>query len=285
MKRVVLIAGVKSQAKKETKAKLLFTGKLFEKTWALSEYDYADATYILTKEHHVVEPDTVLSPYEENLLKSPVAERREWAEEVLKALEDKGYNLDEDLFIIYAREKYYQYLIGGRGIKHYTLPYEHLEGSDVGPIEANLKRSETDLSQESYPYDRVKEIRISEEKSAQYDISKIKTFGDLKKLLIEDTTLKIHIDRYGFWWWYNYEYGDHFYDEKTKKWVDGTLPEEEILERCDDNTDNYCKALKLTGIAPERISHKGCKYIPTEEEKAKLDKDWGDIFFMEIYIS
>lgn len=177
---------------------------------------------------------------------------------MLKALEDKGCDLSEDLFIIYAREKYTRFLIGDGAIKNYVLIYETMMDS-LGEVLRYLENTVDCLKR-----DITGHIKMSEEKAALYDQSNLKTFGDVKNLLIQDTTLKVQVDGY----WYNPTYQGQPYE---------SLNEEKLLRVCDDATDNYCLALKRTGVAPERITHKGCKYMPKEDEK-ELNVEFADIY-------
>lgn len=256
MKRIVLLSGIKSQKNEPCPAKDLYKEKVFKQAWELAGYVAADAVYILTKEHHVVEPDKILSPYEENLIKSTVSERKAWAKEVLKALEAKGYDLSQDHFILYGREKFIQFLIGDEGIKHYR--WLNYQNESYSPVERELKYLNRSLT---------KHIEISEEKSAFYDVSKLKTIGDFIKLLAKDETLKVHFD--GCW-----------YDPEGINGIKyDSMTEEQIIERCDKQSWGYRDSLYLAYISPERITHEGCKFVPPETEKEE------SVMFTYIYIS
>lgn len=83
--RVALVSCVKSKKTHPAPARDLYTSALFRSLRRYAERN-ADRWYILSAEHEVVEPSTVLAPYERTLNKMPRAERDRWAASVQRRL-------------------------------------------------------------------------------------------------------------------------------------------------------------------------------------------------------
>lgn len=252
MKRVVLIAGVSSQQKEACEAKDLYTGKEFKTSWELTEYDAADAVYILSSQHILVEPNKVLSPYNgESWYDVPVAVRKEWAKKVLKALEDEGFDLSKDTFKIYARERYYQYLIGDGGIQNYDLVYKRMMEPSANDLIPSLEYLLKVYKRKHYGV-----VEVSDDIPSFYDVSKIKYLGDIIKILNEDSVLKIAvIDNY-------------FNPEKT---------EEQMIDHLSDMEVDFRDTIRLGGIDSSRVTypHLGNTYM-TEENKKRFPFIYGN---------
>lgn len=124
-KQIVLISCVSKKQSHKCMAKDLYISSLFKKSWAYANILNPDAIYILSAEHRLLHPQTPIEPYEKTLNKCEVAERKTWAQEVLKQMKAEGLDVENDKFIILAGKKYYQYLIDNKnGIKNYTLPLQ-----------------------------------------------------------------------------------------------------------------------------------------------------------------
>lgn len=124
-KQIVLISCVSKKQSQKCMAKDLYISSLFKKSWAYANKLNPDAIYILSAEHRLLHPEKPIEPYEHTLNKCKVAERKTWAEEVLKQMKAEGLDIENDKFIILAGKKYYQYLIDNKnGIKNYTLPLQ-----------------------------------------------------------------------------------------------------------------------------------------------------------------
>lgn len=121
--RVALISCVKTKATKKCQAKDLYQGSWFPKAYAYAKKQNVDKILILSAMHHVLEETEPIKPYELTLNKMSTAERRAWAEEVLKQLSAKT-DLEHDEFLILAGEKYRQGLVGA--IKQYQVPMKDL---------------------------------------------------------------------------------------------------------------------------------------------------------------
>jgi hypothetical protein len=83
--RVALVACVKSKQPSPAPAKDLYTSTLFRGMRAFAEAN-ADAWYILSAEHGLLDPDQVTAPYERTLNKMGKAARQEWAARVQRQL-------------------------------------------------------------------------------------------------------------------------------------------------------------------------------------------------------
>lgn len=121
-KQIVLISCVSQKQDTKCMAKDLYVSTLFKKSWAYANKLKPDSIYILSAKHHLLEPETSIEPYNLTLNNFCAAERKAWAQEVLKEMKEKGLDLENDHFIILAGKNYYQYLIGEDGIQKYTLP-------------------------------------------------------------------------------------------------------------------------------------------------------------------
>ena len=81
-----LVSCVARKLSRSAPAKDLYTSDLFRKTRSLVEAR-GWTWLILSAKHGIVDPEQVIEPYEKTLKTMAVAERRDWAEECLDALE------------------------------------------------------------------------------------------------------------------------------------------------------------------------------------------------------
>jgi len=79
--RVALISCVKTKRKSAVAAKDLYISPLFKGMRRYAEQN-ADAWFILSAEHGVLQPDQVIAPYERTLKAMPKRDRVAWAERV-----------------------------------------------------------------------------------------------------------------------------------------------------------------------------------------------------------
>ncbi len=86
VERVGLVACAKSKHDRAVPAKDLYSSELFKKTIRYTNRNY-DRWYILSAKHGLVEPYTVLQPYDETLKSKPIRERRRWADRTIKQLQ------------------------------------------------------------------------------------------------------------------------------------------------------------------------------------------------------
>jgi hypothetical protein len=105
---VVLISCVKSKRDGPAKAKDLYCSTLFRAERAYAE-KFADAWYILSAEHHLLDPEKTIVRYEKTLNDAKATERRDWSNQVFASLQ--SCTSPDDEIIIVAGEKYCQYLV------------------------------------------------------------------------------------------------------------------------------------------------------------------------------
>jgi cytoplasmic iron level regulating protein YaaA (DUF328/UPF0246 family) len=106
--RVALVSCVKSKQAQTAPAKDLYTSTLFRSLRRYAELN-ADAWYILSAEHGLVEPGQILAPYKKTLNNAPKAERHSWAARVqsrLKAVLPAGAEV-----VMLAGERYREGLV------------------------------------------------------------------------------------------------------------------------------------------------------------------------------
>jgi hypothetical protein len=104
----------------------LYDSELFRRSLAYAQRLNPDAIYILSAKHGLLEPHTVIEPYNVTLNTMSADAIRSWAERVLAQLQAKT-NLRQDHFIILAGNKYRHDLLPH--LACYELP---LEGLRIG---------------------------------------------------------------------------------------------------------------------------------------------------------
>lgn len=106
--RVALVSCVKSKLAHPAPAKDLYISTLFKGLRKYAE-ESGDAWYILSAEHGVLHPDTIVAPYERTLNTMRTAERQMWAAGVIEKLADiipAGAEV-----VILAGERYREHLV------------------------------------------------------------------------------------------------------------------------------------------------------------------------------
>jgi hypothetical protein len=134
MKKIVLIACVKSKHKYPAKAKELYKSTLFQSNLQYAYQLKPDAIYILSAKYELLDLDQVIFPYEMTLNSMTEAEKMSWSRMVLDILQKKA-DLKSDLFVILAGTNYRKYLLPE--LTHYEIP---LEGLSFGRQLQELKR-------------------------------------------------------------------------------------------------------------------------------------------------
>jgi len=87
VEKVILISCAKTKRNTPSAAKDLYQSDLFQSMRRYAE-ENADTWYILSAKHGVLQPDTIIEPYEKTLNQMPKAERLAWAETIQKTLVD-----------------------------------------------------------------------------------------------------------------------------------------------------------------------------------------------------
>ena len=125
MSKVVLVSCSSGKEAKSMPAEKLYNSDLFKK-----QMEYAkklaspNNIYIISAKYHLVPLNKTISPYNLTLKDMPAPAREKWAEVVLKQLQQNGYNLDKDTFVILAGMAYRQYL--EPHMKNMEVPFEGL---------------------------------------------------------------------------------------------------------------------------------------------------------------
>ena len=110
MAKIALIGCSKRKRCGTHPARELYTGSLFKKSLAYAQTKLkADAVFVLSALYGLVPLNKKITCYNVSLTTMPAAERRAWAEKLLKSL-SKAASLEKDTFVILAGKKYYEYL-------------------------------------------------------------------------------------------------------------------------------------------------------------------------------
>ena len=107
MKTVYLLACVKTKKARPMPAKDLYASNWFKKARAYAEQN-GSRWYILSAEHGLVHPETVIAPYNKTLVNMPKSERRVWSDRVFHDIEDVVGPSDCVVFL--AGVKYREFL-------------------------------------------------------------------------------------------------------------------------------------------------------------------------------
>ena len=107
-KTIALVACVSQKAPTPMPARHLYTSNWFRKASAYAER-VSDRWYILSAEHGLLDPDTVIDPYENTLNCMPIAERRAWARRVINDLR-RNLEYGDQVFIV-AGQRYRENLV------------------------------------------------------------------------------------------------------------------------------------------------------------------------------
>ena len=142
-KKIVLISCVSKKEVEACKAKDIYVSPLFKMSWEYAKQFSPDKVFILSAQHHLLDPEQRIDPYNVTLYTFAAAERKAWAQRVLSGLEAAGLDLEHDEFVLLAGKKYYEYLLGEGGIRNFTLPL-HGHGG-IGCILKYLKEQTSKL--------------------------------------------------------------------------------------------------------------------------------------------
>jgi hypothetical protein len=141
MSTVVLVSCSAGKEEKPMPAEKLYNSDLFKKQMEYAKKLAPDNNvYIISAKYHLVPLSKTISPYNLTLKEMPANEREKWAEVVLKQLQEKGYNLQKDKFVILAGNAYRQYL--EPQMKNVEVPFEGLRiGQQKKALLQKLKES------------------------------------------------------------------------------------------------------------------------------------------------
>jgi hypothetical protein len=103
VERIALVSCVKTKAERACQARDLYTSAWFTKARSLIERSRL-TWFILSAEHGLVDPQTVIAPYEKTLNKMGAGERKAWAERVIGQMATVLPDADE--IILLAGQRY-----------------------------------------------------------------------------------------------------------------------------------------------------------------------------------
>lgn len=136
--KVMVVALVGCGASKQdiaAAARDLYTGTLFRKAAAFADR-FMDDWVILSALHGVVDPDTVVEPYNQRL-STRKSERTEWHQTVLNALSER-YDLDSTVFFTLCGKDYREGVEGAEDV-HTLNPFFDARG--IGDMLSFLTRA------------------------------------------------------------------------------------------------------------------------------------------------
>ena len=150
MARICLVSCVSLKAVEPRKARDLYVSPLFKKASEIANGEY-DRWYILSAKYGLVDPDTVIKPYDKTLLDMNREQRRQWAEEVFQKLLHRTAPGDEITF--FAGAKYREDLVpllAERG-NHICVPMEGLGiGKQLGWLTRRAQRADVKADLERF---------------------------------------------------------------------------------------------------------------------------------------
>ena len=126
MKSIYLVACTKRKQNKQAPAEALYVSDWFKKAKAYT-LQHTNTWYILSDKYGLVEPSTLLNPYESTIVKNgTILQKRKWAENVLTDLLKVSKPQDEITFL--AGKQYQKYLVPELETLGYTvhIPMENL---------------------------------------------------------------------------------------------------------------------------------------------------------------
>lgn len=112
-------------------AKDLYISPLFQKSYAYAQKLNPDHIYILSAKYFVVDLDEEISPYDVTLKDMSADEKREWVDNVLKKMDEKGIDRNEKTIFL-AGHAYLDYLV--EHFSDYSIPYQDAGLERIGHI-------------------------------------------------------------------------------------------------------------------------------------------------------
>lgn len=124
-----LVSCVGTKVELPTKAKDLYVSDWFKKARKYVERAGGPCWFILSAEYGLVNPETVIAPYEKTLNTMGIAARREWAKRVIRQMELSLPSCDE--IVVFAGARYREFLMDYllKRANRVTVP---LEGLRIG---------------------------------------------------------------------------------------------------------------------------------------------------------
>jgi hypothetical protein len=123
MAKIVLLSCVSKKLDKKAKAEEMYVSPLFKYSLGFAKMQKPDKIFILSAKYGLLSLDEEVEPYNETLITMNKTQRKEWAEKVLKKLR-KETNMQEDLFVFLAGERYREFILPH--IKKFEIPMKGL---------------------------------------------------------------------------------------------------------------------------------------------------------------
>lgn len=121
---IIFIACTKKKQDHPCKAKEIYRASaLFRKAWDYAESLNPDAIYILSAKYGLLDPETIIAPYEKTLINEKDAEIRKWSIMVANQISKAGINRNDHAVFLCGKpyRKYIKNLF-----KNHTAPVSHL---------------------------------------------------------------------------------------------------------------------------------------------------------------
>lgn len=135
MKNIVLISCASAKLPHKSRARDLYVSALFQKNLAYALSLAPDRIFILSAKYGLLGLEQEIEPYDVSLNQMNVASVRVWASMVLRQLAEQA-DLEQDLFIFLAGDKYRKYLV-----PHLRKVRVPLEGLRIGEQLRRLNQS------------------------------------------------------------------------------------------------------------------------------------------------
>ena len=137
--KIAFISCVSSKQKTICKAKDMYISTLFKNAWKYAnDVIKADKIYILSAEHHLLDPNKEIKPYNNTLNNKPVLERKKWAEIVRKQIINENIDLNNDQIYVLAGKKYHEYVFDKSNTSN-NIHYPYFGCKGIGYILNFLK--------------------------------------------------------------------------------------------------------------------------------------------------
>ena len=124
MKKIILIPCVSKKLEYKSKAEDLYISTLFRLSLDYAKKLKPDKIFILSAKHGLVNLNDEIAPYNETLNDKSTSDIKVWAKKVVFELE-KITDLENDIFIFLAGEKYREYILPY--IRYYKIPLKGLK--------------------------------------------------------------------------------------------------------------------------------------------------------------
>ena len=110
VEKIGFVSCVKGKAPSPRPAEILYTSDLFQKARTYVNRCY-NRWFILSAKLHLVEPSTVIEPYDETLLQKNAGQRRQWAKTVYEQIRQQLPEPRGCILYFHAGEYYRKYLM------------------------------------------------------------------------------------------------------------------------------------------------------------------------------